>query len=435
MASVTLAQGPTPDERALWQSRVTQARADLQAAEEALIATIDDVDKAYQDLLNVEGAEFAKTLGGAIGKAEEIVGEEVLQQLAQTIAAREGEQYALRVTHGMWGIAAGKAAARFVGLLGLCLTIQKGYELGKIARNVWAQRIKLEWLVQVRVLPAQKHWENSQSAYQGALFLQEMVNRGQSVSVITAARSAALIFDTSGSMAEKGHSGKSKLDEAKQAVRTVLSSTPLFKAEWTLVQCSQDIPRVIVPFTQDTDTILTMVDAQTASGNTPLARSMEAAVAELENRGQYQNGQIIVMSDGKDTCNGDPVAVARRIRDKYGPSFLVEQRFGCAYPGNRLACAGWSLGMPVILASTLSRMDLSVVGFDVAGSDDERQLQAIADAAGGRYYSAKDSRELVAALACAVREPGGVTKYCHRCGARHTTRANYCNQCGEAFWR
>tara|TARA_R110002073_G_scaffold18767_15_gene69222 strand:+ start:4041 stop:5612 length:1572 start_codon:yes stop_codon:yes gene_type:complete len=101
-------------------------------------------------------------------------------------------------------------------------------------------------------------------------------------------------------------------------------------------------------------------------GYTPIAGSLEAAGADLAAIDARER-LIILISDGEETCNGDPVAVAARLRSE----------------GINLSAY--------------------VVGFDL-DDEQEAQMRAIADAGGGRYLDAPDAD----ALAEAMREVAGM---------------------------
>ncbi len=84
------------------------------------------------------------------------------------------------------------------------------------------------------------------------------------------------------------------------------------------------------------------------TGWTPLAAAIEEAAGNLS-AAQNEGEQVLwVVSDGKETCGGDPVAVARRVNQ-----------------GNL-------------------KLVVNIVGFDLTG-DDRAQLQAVAEAGGGKF--------------------------------------------------
>lgn len=102
-------------------------------------------------------------------------------------------------------------------------------------------------------------------------------------------------------------------------------------------------------------------------GYTPIAASLEAAAGDLEGV-MARERLIVLISDGEETCGGDPVATAA------------------------------SLSARGVNLSTY------VVGFDLDNTQAE-QMRAIAEAGGGRYLDAPDGE----ALAEAMREAVGMT--------------------------
>jgi len=93
-----------------------------------------------------------------------------------------------------------------------------------------------------------------------------------------------------------------------------------------------------------------------ARGWTPIAYSLEQSAEDFP-KGQDSDNIIILISDGKETCGGDPCAVAKKLHQ-----------------------AG-------------IKVNINVVGFDINPAE-KTQLECIAKAAGGKYYSADSAGEL-----------------------------------------
>ncbi|MEE2525496.1 VWA domain-containing protein [Hyphobacterium sp. HN65] len=102
-------------------------------------------------------------------------------------------------------------------------------------------------------------------------------------------------------------------------------------------------------------------------GYTPIATSLEAAAADLASQ-EARERLIVLLSDGEETCHGDPVATAASLRNQ------------------------------------AINVSAYVVGFDL-DPEQEAQMRAVAEAAGGRYINAPDAD----ALAEAMREVAGMT--------------------------
>ncbi len=99
-------------------------------------------------------------------------------------------------------------------------------------------------------------------------------------------------------------------------------------------------------------------------GKTPIAEALTQAGEALQ--GREDDTTLVLVSDGIETCGGDPCAVAKALHDR----------------GQRLI--------------------VHVVGFGVSG-DRAEPLRCIARAGGGRYFPAADAQALRAALS-QVRE-------------------------------
>ncbi|MBL1437339.1 MAG: VWA domain-containing protein [Rhodobacteraceae bacterium] len=102
------------------------------------------------------------------------------------------------------------------------------------------------------------------------------------------------------------------------------------------------------------------VNSLVPRGRTPLTDAVRHA-AEVLN---YQDtpSRIILVSDGLESCNADPCALAAELA-RGGVDFTAH-----------------------------------VVGFDVAGIEDQSQLSCLADLTGGLYLTAESTEELTAAL-------------------------------------
>lgn len=92
-------------------------------------------------------------------------------------------------------------------------------------------------------------------------------------------------------------------------------------------------------------------------GFTPIAGALEEAAGVFAGRERDKN-RIILVTDGVETCDGDPAAAARKLKQA-GVAVTVD-----------------------------------VVGFDIARSSDAKALRAIAEATGGRYSDAQDGDAL-----------------------------------------
>jgi Ca-activated chloride channel family protein len=185
--------------------------------------------------------------------------------------------------------------------------------------------------------------------------------------------------DASGSMAGRV-SGRSKLDLAQAAARTFVQGLPAEAEAGLLVfgEAGDNTPRgkgpscaairLAVPIARDRAALVRGVTAIRAVGWTPLAAALRQAETLLV-KGAGAGGQVIyVVSDGQETCGGDPVAAARAI--------------------NRGA----------------TRAVVNIIGFAVPSSE-AAALAAVASAGGGRFVNVDAGNEVEAAAA-RIRESG-----------------------------
>ena len=124
-----------------------------------------------------------------------------------------------------------------------------------------------------------------------------------------------------------------------------------------------DIETVVPIGPLDKAAVRATVDGLNPKGKTPLTRSVNQAFEALKAR--QGDASIILVSDGLDTCGGDPCAAVENAK-----------RMGLGFR-------------------------LHIVGFDVAG-EDTSQLECAAQAGEGLFLSAENADELSAALERAV---------------------------------
>ncbi len=187
-----------------------------------------------------------------------------------------------------------------------------------------------------------------------------------------ARRNLEIILDASGSM--KLPLGKStRIATARQVLRQVLEKIPddfnvglrLYahryrsrdKQTCTDTELMAPIQKI------DRQKMLSIVDRVQPKGETPLVYSILQAPADLKALG---GGSVIVITDGEESCGGDPVPAAEQLK---------------------------AAGIPITL---------NIAGFTVKGQEVERQLMTFAETTGGHYYSAQDGPALARALMMAA---------------------------------
>lgn len=168
-------------------------------------------------------------------------------------------------------------------------------------------------------------------------------------------------IDGSGSMAGR-LGGQTKLDMARRAASSFVDGLPASVEASLLVfgqQGSNDEAGkarscasidLLAPMSTDRARLVAGVRKLKAVGWTPLAMALERAESLLETASIAGEQVIYVVSDGEETCGGDPVAVARRIN------------------------AG------------KTRAVVNVIGFGLP-SREAAALKAVADAGGGKFVN------------------------------------------------
>lgn len=182
----------------------------------------------------------------------------------------------------------------------------------------------------------------------------------------SASENVLFILDVSGSMKGKMN-GEVKMDAAKSAFRSLIAGLPKDTNVGLEVyghhgdkDCSViELMNPVAPL--DATAITANVEKLTPiHGATPMAAALERGAEALQSI--QGNKAIVLLSDGKENCGGDPTAVAAKLKAK---------------------------GIDIIT---------HVVGLGV-NEEEKAQLAAIAKAGGGQYFAANNADELKASLA------------------------------------
>ena len=184
------------------------------------------------------------------------------------------------------------------------------------------------------------------------------------------AASTIIVLDASGSMTER-IKGETKIDIAKRAVLELVRSLP-DDARLGLVvyghrkpgDCA-DIELLIPPAKLDRASFVAAVNAIKPKGMTPLSGALEFTARALDFTKQPAN--VILVSDGLETCGKDPCATAARLKAA-GLKFVVH-----------------------------------AVAFDLSAKE-AKSFACIATTTGGRFLQANDAASLKDALYVAVTE-------------------------------
>lgn len=190
-----------------------------------------------------------------------------------------------------------------------------------------------------------------------------------------AEKSVALVFDASGSMNGRLADGTPKIESAKSAVKDLAGQIAgdvrlSFRAYGHQSHRSKHNckdTQLLVPFgaaDKVRDDVVKTAQGLKAQGYTPISYVLGLAADDLKN--EEGKHAIVLVSDGKETCDGDPCLLARK------------------------------------LAESDAKLVIHTVGFGV-DSTTKRQLQCIARAGRGEYFDAKTSSELFETMKEAVK--------------------------------
>ncbi len=141
----------------------------------------------------------------------------------------------------------------------------------------------------------------------------------------SADRSVLLILDASGSMNAKLPNGEPRIAVAQRAVKGVASFIPsqtqlslrMYGAQSAASQKNCRDTHAAVPFgpaSASSGPIAAAVEAVKAQGYTPIAYSLEQAANDFA--ADAKERVIVLVSDGKETCQGDPVVAAKALAAK-----------------------------------------------------------------------------------------------------------------------
>lgn len=185
-----------------------------------------------------------------------------------------------------------------------------------------------------------------------------------------------LILDVSGSMWGRLPNGQTKIDAAKTAVRQLVNQLP----DHTILayrayghQSHRDKKdckdtELLVNFDTakgNRAAIINRTNGLSPKGYTPITYALEKAASDFKSSTAKQH-TIILVSDGKETCAGDPCATAATLA-----------------------------------AGNITELVVHTVGFGVDTAT-QGQLECIARVSGGQYYAAGSTQELVDRLQQAV---------------------------------
>jgi von Willebrand factor type A domain-containing protein len=141
----------------------------------------------------------------------------------------------------------------------------------------------------------------------------------------TAGRTIELILDGSGSMNAKLPNGETRIAVAKRAIKGVAGFVPadaqlslrMYGAQSPSSQKNCQDTHLAVPFgpaSASAGAIAAAADGAKAQGYTPISYSLEQAANDFP--ADAKERVIVLVSDGKETCKGDPVLAAKALAGK-----------------------------------------------------------------------------------------------------------------------
>ena len=186
-------------------------------------------------------------------------------------------------------------------------------------------------------------------------------------------KSILLILDTSGSMNDfSAQSASRKIDDAISAVEPMLKKfekdSP--KPEISVMRFNgcHSTP-IIQSFTKDYDAVRSAVTglSYTTAGNTPIATAINTGFEYVCRNGKYKQAEIILLTDGGETCEGNPVQAASTVFEK-------SVTFGCGDTPPRTNVVSYSVD---------------------PNSQEYATLKMIAKAGGGKFLPAQNNTQLL----------------------------------------
>jgi von Willebrand factor type A domain-containing protein len=179
----------------------------------------------------------------------------------------------------------------------------------------------------------------------------------------------AIVFDCSASMQEKSSNGQTKMVVAQKVVTELVDRVPdgmnlTFVIYGHDKQLNCQAVKIARPLSQIDGAgkaqLARTIQSLRPTGNTPIALALRTAGKELTKNDAYSG--IVLVTDGKETCNGDPVAEATALAKNPKLSFGIQ-----------------------------------VVGFDVK-PDERKALEELAAAGKGKYFNAQSADDLAASF-------------------------------------
>jgi Ca-activated chloride channel homolog len=194
---------------------------------------------------------------------------------------------------------------------------------------------------------------------------------GQSISAAASSGNIMFILDASGSMWGQVE-GKAKIAIAKEVLTGLIRDLP-DDAVVGLVAYGhrrkgdcKDVQELVPLSPVDKNKLIKTIQGLSPKGKTPISRSVRMTAEGIKHL--EDETTIILVSDGKETCDPDPCGLVKELKAD-GIKFVMH-----------------------------------VIGFDVT-EEEQEQLECMAKTGGGRYYTAGNAGEFLAAAREVVEAP------------------------------
>lgn len=230
--------------------------------------------------------------------------------------------------------------------------------------------------------PSPWHYHSARSAWRVAMCLLALTlaptRHAIAAEQQACTEDAMIVFDASRSMdaADADDAGLRRIDSVRTALARILPEVAS-KRRLGLVtygpgphEACTNVTLALRPQSNAAQRILERINSLNPDGRTPLTRAVRFAADALDYRSRPVT--IVVLTDGEETCKGDPCALAHRLKAE-------------------------SAGLTIHVISY--RIEDSV------GSDGIFQARCLADETGGRYAAASTIDEVADALKQALLCP------------------------------
>lgn len=195
---------------------------------------------------------------------------------------------------------------------------------------------------------------------------------------VSAAEDVVIVYDASGSMWGQ-IDGVSKIEIAREVMADLVNGWPedtrlglIAYGHRNAGDCN-DIETLIKPVRVDRAEFIRTVNTIQPKGKTPISASLQQAAELLSWRDA--SGTVVLISDGLETCHGDPCAVARELADK-GVDFTAHVvGFDLDEQGNQaLSCIAANTGGMFVPASNAAELQDALTKVRTAVQEDRKAI-------------------------------------------------------------